>query len=264
MLFGNNTITYRNTIVKSSEKNKIEGSEIKLHFIGANGNVSVRGIDKTGSRSNYYLGNDSKKWKKNVPGYQAINYHNLYDGIDLHYGDNQNRLKSTFYLEAGKSPDAIRLQYSGTGPLKITRDGSLEIKTPQGKILDSPPLVYQTDKHNHRITRKARYKLFDKSTYGFEIEDIDPELPLVIDPQLLYSGTFGGSNTDWVTDMVMDKNGHITAVGTTYSDDFPTPNGAYPTEPTGPSYYPQNAFVIKLDPVTNNIPCILPGNFSNK
>ncbi len=253
LLFRSDAITFKKAIENHTKKDKISLAAFTLHFVGSSNKVRIEGMNKTSSRNNYYLGNNSKKWKSNVNSYRSIEYQHLYDGVDLRYGGNRNKLKSTFYLKAGISPSVIKIQYTGTSPLKVTKEGSLEVQTPLGKILDSPPVVYQTDEHNHHLSRKARYKLFNKTTYGFEIEDIDPALPLVIDPQLGYSGTFGGSKTDYVNDMVMDIDGKIIAVGTTFSDDYPTKNAAYPNQPTGPSYLPENAFVTKFNPVTGQI-----------
>ncbi len=54
-------------------------------FVGANANSTVVGLEATGSRTSFYLGNTPGRWRTNIPTYQAICYQDIYPGIDLKY-----------------------------------------------------------------------------------------------------------------------------------------------------------------------------------
>ena len=55
----------------------------KVHFVGANTKTLIKPINAYEAYENYFIGNDKKKWAKNVKTYHAIEYIDLYPGINL-------------------------------------------------------------------------------------------------------------------------------------------------------------------------------------
>ena len=51
--------------------------------MGANANAAVTGADELPGKSNYFIGNDPKKWRTNVPNYAKVRYQDVYPGVDL-------------------------------------------------------------------------------------------------------------------------------------------------------------------------------------
>src|SRR5229473_2362942 len=45
----------------------------------------VSGLDQLPGRSNYFIGNDPAKWRRNVAQFARVRYSNVYPGIDLVY-----------------------------------------------------------------------------------------------------------------------------------------------------------------------------------
>jgi len=52
---------------------------------GANAAPAVAGLDKLEGIVNYFIGNDPSQWHTNIPTYAAVQYTNVYSGIDLQY-----------------------------------------------------------------------------------------------------------------------------------------------------------------------------------
>ncbi|MBF0606265.1 MAG: hypothetical protein SFH39_04310 [Candidatus Magnetobacterium sp. LHC-1] len=78
-----------------SEKHSKGGRQetVKLSFKGANANVEVVPEDVQDGRVNYFIGNDSARWKTDVPTYKSVVYRNVYDGINVRFYGNNSQLE---------------------------------------------------------------------------------------------------------------------------------------------------------------------------
>src|SRR2546426_7150562 len=70
-----------------------EGAVLRMHLLGANAQSKVTGLDKLPGIVNYFMGNDPKKWRTNIPTYKKVEYKEVYPGIDLAYYGNQGKLE---------------------------------------------------------------------------------------------------------------------------------------------------------------------------
>jgi len=72
---------------------------LQMKLVGANSNTQMSGQDELPARSNYFIGNDPKKWHTNVPQYAKVRYGNVYPGVDLiYYGHQRRRFRRDQYL----------------------------------------------------------------------------------------------------------------------------------------------------------------------
>ena len=72
----------------------IGGSPIFFRLEHANANARAEALERLPGVSNYYLGNDPKKWRTDVPHFARIRYHDIYPGIDLiYYGNASGNLE---------------------------------------------------------------------------------------------------------------------------------------------------------------------------
>ena len=62
---------------------------VRMKLLGANPNPEIEGLDRLPGISNYFIGNDPKKWRTNIPSYARLQYHDVYPGIDIVYYGNQ-------------------------------------------------------------------------------------------------------------------------------------------------------------------------------
>ena len=68
--------------LSKTEENITKSEIIKLTFENSN-KVIPLGVEELSHKSNYFLGNDSSKWRSGVSNFEKIIYENLYEGIDL-------------------------------------------------------------------------------------------------------------------------------------------------------------------------------------
>jgi len=91
---------------------------------------------------------------------------------------------------------------------------------------------------------EGHYSLLPGDLIGFKIGIYRKDLPLVIDPYLVYSTYLGGSNRDSISGIAVDASGDAYVYGYTSSINFPTITGAFQTSLKGSS----NLFVTEFNP----------------
>jgi len=166
---------------------------VKVKFEGASP-VSPKGSGMLEHGSSYFVGNDSSKWRTDVPNYQKVVYKNLYDGIDLVFYTTENGLKYDFIVSPGSDPEQICWSYTGAEGVSVDEKGRLHVETKAGEFVEQAPWSYQM-KGEEKVEVESGYIVENKGV-RFEAGDYDRGTELVIDP-LVYS-TFVGGGPGWV------------------------------------------------------------------
>lgn len=137
---------------------------------------------------------------KGAPPLGRVTYANLWDGITLTYDAVEGGLaRSTYRLEPGADPSAIRLRYNV--PVTLNHDGTLTLAYRTGQMTESAPLAWQ-DVDGRRVAVAVSFALREGSDsetgqlVGFAVGDHDPSGALVIDPTLTWNTFLGGSGMD--------------------------------------------------------------------
>jgi photosystem II stability/assembly factor-like uncharacterized protein len=217
-----------------------KGAALRMKLVGADPAAKVIGLDQLPGKSNYFIGNDPKKWRVNVPNYARVKYEHVYRGIDLvYYGDNR-QLEYDFIVAPGADPNRICFAVAGVDKLQIDEMGDLVFSTVAGEVRQQKPSVYQR-LNGSKKSIPGRYVRRGERIVGFELGAYDPGKPLVIDPVLSYSTYLGGSNSDSASCITVDSAGNAWVAGNTGSVDFPTKNPIQPFVPF------TDAFITKLD-----------------
>ncbi len=138
-----------------------------MKLAGANPKAKVSGLKELPGKSNYFIGNDPKKWRTNVPNYAEVKYEGVYPGIDLiYYGTEGGQLEYDFVVAPGADPSIIAFDIVGAGPrarpgaadgqprgvaptegvqqgapLRIDAHGDLVIPTDAGEVRFHKPVV---------------------------------------------------------------------------------------------------------------------------
>jgi gliding motility-associated-like protein len=143
---------------------------------------------------NYYLGNKKTNWASKVHPAGEVVFHNVYPDIDFEI----NGLKGLKYQWVINNPTQekvklIRTVIEGASNISI-ENNNLVIETTAGTLTDKEPYVYQQI-NGEIIALNAHYVVVD-SVVSYEIlSQINPDYPLVIDPELIFS-TYSGSYGD--------------------------------------------------------------------
>ncbi len=180
-------------------------------------------VDKLPGVSNYYRGNDPRKWREGVPHYARVRARSVYEGIDVVYYGNGRRLEYDFVVSPGADASKIELAYEGAESMRIDKGGDLVLVTKAGELRQRKPVVYQ-EVAGRRIEVAAEYSIRGGSV-RFELARYDESRPVVIDPILEYGTFLGGSSTDSATAVAADNTG-VWVGGITASSDFPLANPA--------------------------------------
>jgi len=228
---------------------------LRIRMIGANPAPRVEGTGELAGKSNYFIGNDPKKWRTEVPNYAEVELKNVYSGIDLIYhGSAQGKLEYDFRLAPGADPNAIRLSFEGENNLALDQRGDLIVSIGGQKLVEHAPLIYQETSDGGRQTVAGGWRLRSAHEASFRVASYDRDKPLVIDPSLVYSTYLGGSGVhgfdgDGGGGIAVDSMGFAYVTGFTYSSNFPTTAGSFQTSNNGAADGGDapNAFVTKLN-----------------
>src|SRR5438094_10478985 len=128
-----------------SEPEKRAGTVLRMKLLGANPTPSVTGVEELPGRSNYFVGNDPKKWRANIPTYAKVEYGEVYPGVNLVYHGNQRQLEYDFVVSPGADPKAITLAFEGVEGVAIDALGDLVLRAGGSEVRMRKPFVYQEE-----------------------------------------------------------------------------------------------------------------------
>ena len=171
----------------------------------------------------FFIGDDPNKWAGNLNGYEAVNYAEIYPGIDLKVYSHST-LKYDFIIKPGAQPQTIQIEYVGVKP-KINPKGQIEINTSVGEVLESKPFAYQVIEGELKVV-ESKY-ILNKNILSFEVGAYDLDHELIIDPEMIFS-TFSGSYADnFGYSATYDNEGHLYSGSSSFGTGYPITIGAY-------------------------------------
>jgi hypothetical protein len=194
--------------------------QFSVAFKGANPIVPL-GLESAEAKFNFFNSAASNPYT-NVPSFAAVEYQNLYAGIDLKTWGRRESLKYEFHVSPGVDYRLIQIQYSGIEGLSLADDGSLlvELGCDWGILTDDAPFIYQMI-DGRQTPVDGAFRLVDSQTYAFDVTgDFDAERELVIDPNLAWSSYLGGTSSDYGNGMAVDASDNAYVAGYTASHLF--------------------------------------------
>jgi hypothetical protein len=215
---------------------------LRMRLHNADPSAKTVGVEELRSKSNYFVGNDAKRWRSNVPTYSTVEYQAIYRGINLVYYSNEGRLEYDFVVAPGADPGQIQLDFLGNDEgIKQDEKGDLLLRVGKHEFHWRKPVVYQ--KKDGTREEVAAHYVIKGNRVEFAMANYDSGSTLFIDP-LVYSTYLGGSLVDEGLGIAVDGSGSVYITGGTRSTDFPTMGALQSTYGGGDG----DAFVAKIAP----------------
>ena len=196
---------------------------VRMKLVGQNEHATIEALETQAGASHYFLGSNSGDWQGSVPHFGRILYRSVYPGIDLVYYGNQRQLEYDFTIAPGANARSIQIDFTGAEKVSLNEQGDLVLQTSAGNIRHQRPIAYQ-EKNGSVKSVPVEFALLAEGRVGFDVGNYDRDLPLVIDPTVLYSSYFGGSAVGSAGDqgnaIVLDSVGNAYITGFTTSTDF--------------------------------------------
>jgi hypothetical protein len=85
-----------------------------MKLVNANPAAEIVGTDELPGKSNYFLGNDPKKWRNNVPTYGKVQYSNVYP-VSIWF---TTATIGNWSMTSSSHPGPIRARYSSILPAR--------------------------------------------------------------------------------------------------------------------------------------------------
>jgi hypothetical protein len=219
-----------------SDKRKSE--LMRMKWEGANPNPQIEGLEQLPGISNYFIGNDPKRWHTNIPHYARVRYRDIYPGIDLVYYGIENHIEYALVISPGADPRLVRLSPEGVDTFYLNAGGDLILVKDGLQIRQQKPVVYQEVAGGRREI-ECRYRVGGREV-GFDVASYDKSLALRLDPVFLYTSQLPGQ----VEALALDANSNAYVAGETLVGvDVPTTPGAFQNVRRGYS----DLFIVKLD-----------------
>ncbi len=197
-----------------------------VEFAGSNPNPLIVPDKVLPTYNNYFIGNDSSKWKSHVKIFQAVVFKNIYPNIDVRYYSENNQLKYDFIVHPGGSLSNIVMKFDGVNKLSI-RNRELIVKTSVGEVKELSPYSYQFDPVKGRQAVECNYELSGNNTVRFRVKNHDPKATLIIDPTLIFSSFTGSRADEYGFTATPGPDGSLYAGGRVAGTGYITTNGAF-------------------------------------
>ena len=251
MYFENNRFTYhfyesankhkhtnkRNSTHKST---KIPNHVIQQEFIGANPSVLIS-EDNSPHYINYFIGNDSSKWRSKIHATQKITYSNFYPNIDLYIDAHNQQLEYSFKIGPQVDPTQIKYTISGAENISIDNSGKLHYKHSLGEIVEQKLIAWNLDTKGNKTFVPIKF-ILENNHISYEFpKGYDKNQVLIIDPELIFSSFTGATSDNWGFTATPDEKGNLYAGGISFGIGYPTTTGAFDiTYHGGTEYYYSN------------------------
>ncbi|MFN3472374.1 MAG: hypothetical protein ACK4ZR_07220, partial [Aquificaceae bacterium] len=92
---------------KSEEDGNFLTETVAFKPINANKAPQIVAEEELPGKVNYFIGNDPKKWKTNIPTYAKVRYKEIYPGIDIVFYGNQRQLEYDIMVKPGADPSKV-------------------------------------------------------------------------------------------------------------------------------------------------------------
>lgn len=210
---------------KRSKEETIQRHAVKVSFYNGISKNSM-GYYPIEGYSNYFIGNDKKKWASKVQSYESIILKSIYPNIDFKLYKKENAIKYEFILHPGANAKDILLRIDGADDIQINENMGLEIITSLQLIHENKPYCYEIE-HSKKKEVECSFKKIKNNYISFSLGKYSTSNTLIIDPELVFSSYTGSTTDNWGFTASYDRYGNAFSGGIVRGNGYPTSLGAY-------------------------------------
>lgn len=181
------------------------------------GGLVWRGVAKVRAESNYFVGNDPRKWRTHVPHFARAEA--TANGIGIVVYGNEEGLEYDLKLRPGADVSKLRLSLTGATHIRVDSFGDITVSVGTSEFRMKKPAIFEEKQDSATQRIDGGYVLEADGTIGFSVLRRDPQAALVIDPSIsvAYASFLGGAGSDTASSVAVDSTGKIYIGGTTTS-----------------------------------------------
>jgi gliding motility-associated-like protein len=174
---------------------------------------------------NYYLGNNPSNWAGGLKSWQQVIMPGIYNGINWKLKKTASGVKYDFILDANANPNLIKMDFRGSQQVEI-RNNTLYVSTIFGDIVEQAPIAWQ-DSEEGRISVNVSFVKHADGSIGFILGEYNHNLPLTIDPDLVFATYSGSVDDNWGFTATYDNLGNAYSGGIVFGANFQTTEGVF-------------------------------------
>ena len=126
--------------------------------VGNSRGAAWRGEEKLTSESNYFIGNDSRKWRAHVPHFACVESSHAARGIGAAVYGNEEGVEYDLRLAPGADVSKLRLALTGARSVRLDSSGNLLLAVDGKKMRMKRPAVYEYEEVATKWHSKPRQR----------------------------------------------------------------------------------------------------------
>ena len=206
------------------ENTTIDAHAYKVEFVDAGNNSKIELFKESSYFENYFLGKENK-WARKVKSYKILFQKNIYEGVDVKYYVEKDKLKYEIIVDPNITTNQIQIKYNGVENI-ILKSDNIYIITSVNTIKENKPYAYQKI-NGKQVEVECNYVLQNNILSFIFPKGYNKDEQLIIDPVLELS-TYSGSTTDnFGYTATYDNFGFLYSGSTSFGNGYPTTIGAY-------------------------------------
>ncbi|MFY0525740.1 MYXO-CTERM sorting domain-containing protein [Archangium gephyra] len=171
-----------------------------------------------------------KSWESEGPAYGRLLYPGVRPGVDLWFEEHVEGVEYGFRAGRGADLKRVKLEYDGARQVRVVDEGrALEVVLDEGVLREEGLHCAQEEADGTPYAVACRFTDArpvgrERWAYAIEVDVVEPERPVVVDPVIRWSHYLGGSRDDAFGGMAVTDAGEIFVVGTLMQQDLGTGN----------------------------------------
>lgn len=213
--------------LKEDENVEVSFEKININLIGAS--LSMKNVIKEDTGMAYYnFIMDKDHSYSHVKKYRKLTFKNVYPGIDwVLYNSTKSGFKYDFIVHPGADYHQIKMTCESNQEMSLDEHGNLTLLNFIGNLQEKAPYSYTFEddakvESSYKIISSQQKNDIYLTEFSYELSGLDKKnQTLIIDPQLLWSTFFGGTNYEGTYCCDTDPMGNVYLCGYLASTDFP-------------------------------------------